>query len=40
MDKSKFAYRQYAAFINRENELQYLGQFIDKEPSEILSGGK
>jgi hypothetical protein len=36
MDKNKFEYRQYVAFINRENELQYLRQFIDKEPAEIL----
>ncbi len=29
-------YKQYAAFINRENELKELRKYIDKEPSEIL----
>ncbi len=36
MDKKKFEYRQYVAFINREVELRELRTFIDKEPSEIL----
>jgi AAA+ ATPase superfamily predicted ATPase len=36
INKDKFDYRQYAAFINRENELRDLRKFIDKEPSEIL----
>jgi AAA+ ATPase superfamily predicted ATPase len=36
IDKDKFDYRQYAAFINRENELRDLRKFVDKEPSEIL----
>jgi AAA+ ATPase superfamily predicted ATPase len=36
IDKDKFDYRQYAAFINRENEIRDLRKFVDKEPSEIL----
>ena len=36
MDKDKFEYRQWVAFINRESELKDLRNFIDKEPSEIL----
>jgi AAA+ ATPase superfamily predicted ATPase len=36
MDKNKFEYRQYAAFINREVELKELRTFIDKEPLDIL----
>jgi len=35
-NENKFNYRQYVAFINRENELKELGKFVDKEPSEIL----
>ena len=29
-------YKQEPAFINREKELQFLKDFIDKRPSEIL----
>src|SRR4030042_5021333 len=29
-------YKQEPAFINREQEIQFLGDFIDKRPSEIL----
>ena len=29
-------YKQDIAFINRERELAYLGNFIDKRPNEIL----
>ncbi|MGD2087144.1 MAG: ATP-binding protein [Candidatus Aminicenantes bacterium] len=36
MTKDKLEYRQYVAFINREDELKDLRTFIDKEPSEIL----
>jgi AAA+ ATPase superfamily predicted ATPase len=36
MENDKFNYRQYAAFINRQKELEDLRIFIDKEPSEIL----
>jgi uncharacterized protein len=36
MDKHEFEYRQDIAFINRENELQYLWNFVDKRPAEIL----
>ncbi|MCX6580049.1 MAG: ATP-binding protein [Candidatus Aminicenantes bacterium] len=36
MDKNKFEYRQFVAFINRKIELRDLKTFIDKEPSEIL----
>jgi AAA+ ATPase superfamily predicted ATPase len=36
MDKDKFEYRQWVAFINRKTELNDLRNFIDKEPSEIL----
>ncbi|MGD2089959.1 MAG: ATP-binding protein [Candidatus Aminicenantes bacterium] len=36
MAKDKLEYRQYVAFINREDELRDLRTFIDKEPSEIL----
>jgi AAA+ ATPase superfamily predicted ATPase len=36
MENDKFNYMQYAAFINRETELEDLGVLIDKEPSEIL----
>ncbi len=32
----KFDYNQYAAFINREEELEYLRNHINKEPQEIL----
>jgi AAA+ ATPase superfamily predicted ATPase len=36
MENNKLNYVQYAAFINRETELEELGVFILKEPSEIL----
>jgi AAA+ ATPase superfamily predicted ATPase len=36
MSKNNLEYKQYAAFINRENELKELRKYIDKEPSEIL----
>jgi AAA+ ATPase superfamily predicted ATPase len=36
MSKNNLEYKQYAAFINRENEFKELRQCIDKEPSEIL----
>ena len=36
MINDKFDYKQYAAFINREKELYYLSDHINKEPSEIL----
>jgi AAA+ ATPase superfamily predicted ATPase len=36
MDKNKSEYRQDIAFINRENELQDLRNFVDKRPAEIL----
>lgn len=36
MDNTKFNYRQYVAFINRQRELEDLRLFIDKEPAEIL----
>jgi len=36
MEKDKIDYRQHVAFINRENELNYLKTFINKEPNEIL----
>jgi hypothetical protein len=36
MGKNKLEYRQWVAFINRENELRDLRTFINKEPSEIL----
>jgi AAA+ ATPase superfamily predicted ATPase len=36
MNKKKPDYRQYAAFINREAELQELRQYVDKQPAEIL----
>jgi AAA+ ATPase superfamily predicted ATPase len=32
----KFGYKQYVAFIDRENELKELKTFVDKEPAEIL----
>jgi hypothetical protein len=34
--KSKLEYDQYAAFINRETELNRLRKFVNKEPSEML----
>ena len=36
MENNKLNYVQYAAFINRETELEELGVFIHKEPCEIL----
>jgi AAA+ ATPase superfamily predicted ATPase len=36
MENDAFNYKQYAAFINRETELEDLRIFIDKQPSEIL----
>ncbi len=36
MVKKNLNYSQYAAFINREEQLDYLKKIIDKEPSEIL----
>lgn len=36
MVEERLNYNQYAAFINREEELDYLKKFLDKEPSEIL----
>jgi AAA+ ATPase superfamily predicted ATPase len=36
MKNNKLKYRQDVAFINRENELEELKDFIDKRPSEIL----
>jgi AAA+ ATPase superfamily predicted ATPase len=34
--KSKLEYDQYAAFINRETQLNRLRKFVNKEPSEML----
>jgi AAA+ ATPase superfamily predicted ATPase len=36
MEKNRLAYKQYVAFINRENQLNELRSFIDREPFEIL----
>jgi len=36
MKKNNLRYRQDVAFINRENELEALGDFVDKRPSELL----
>ncbi len=36
MKKNNLKYRQDVAFINRENELEVLRDFVDKRPSELL----
>jgi AAA+ ATPase superfamily predicted ATPase len=36
MSKNNLEYRKYAAFINREKELQFLSAYIDEEPESIL----
>jgi len=36
MINDNFDYNQYVAFINREKELEYLKDYINKEPAEIL----
>jgi len=36
MIKDNFDYNQYVAFVNREKELEYLRDYINKEPAEIL----
>ena len=36
MSKDNLEYRKYAAFINREKELQFLKAYINEEPESIL----
>jgi AAA+ ATPase superfamily predicted ATPase len=36
MKENKLDYKQYVAFINRENELNELKNFVNSEPFEIL----
>jgi AAA+ ATPase superfamily predicted ATPase len=36
MDKDKFEYRKRTAFINRQEELAFLKDYIDEEPESIL----
>jgi len=36
MIKDKLGYRKYAAFINRQKELQFLRDFIGEEPESML----
>jgi len=36
MSKDNLEYRKYAAFIDREKELQFLKAYIDEEPESIL----
>ena len=36
MNNDEFKYRKYAAFIDRQTELQHLRNYIDEEPESIL----